>query len=135
MDFSSQRRKATPINQKTIGLTKEGKVSFEGKMKNGKQDGLWITFFPDGRPRWKGVKKEGLSHGTFHLCGIRMAKRKWKAVTKRVKNTVLSIMWHLNGTKWKEQHHLQGKPAGKWRTWNNLGQLLDEVDHEKKGQQ
>ena len=36
-------------------------------MKNGKQHGLWITFFPDGRPRWKGLKKEGLSHGPFTM--------------------------------------------------------------------
>ena len=117
----------------TIGLTKEGKVSFEGKMKNGKQHGLWITFFPDGRPRWKGIKKEGLSHGPFTMW-YPNGKKKMEGSYKDGKKHGLSTMWHLNGTKWKEQHHLEGKPTGKWRSWNKLGQLLDEVDYEKNGQ-
>ena len=29
----------------TVGLTDSGKVSFQGKLKNGKPDGEWITFF------------------------------------------------------------------------------------------
>jgi antitoxin component YwqK of YwqJK toxin-antitoxin module len=117
----------------TIGLTKEGKVSFEGKMKNGKQHGSWITFFPDGRPRWKGLKKEGLSHGPFTMW-YPDGKKKMEGSYKDGKKHGLSTMWHLNGTKWKEQHHLEGKPTGKWRSWNKLGQLLDEVDYEKNGQ-
>jgi antitoxin component YwqK of YwqJK toxin-antitoxin module len=43
-------------------------------------------------------------------------------------------MWHLNGTKWKEQHHQQGEPIGKWKAWNDLGQVIEEVDHKNNGQ-
>ena len=127
-------KKENDTNQsETIGLTKEGKVSFEGKMKNGKQHGLWITFFPDGRPRWKGLKKEGLSHGPFTMW-YPDGKKKMEGNYKDGKKHGVSTMWHLNGTKWKEQHHLQGEPIGKWKAWNDLGQVIEEVDHKNNGQ-
>ena len=51
----------------TVGLTSEGKVSFEGEMKNGKPHGEWTTFFPDGRPSGKWNQNEGVSHGPFTM--------------------------------------------------------------------
>ena len=42
----------------------------------------------------------------------------------------LSTMWHLNGSKWREQKHIHGEPSGKWRTWDERGELIEEIDHE-----
>ena len=69
----------------TVGLTSEGKVSFEGEMKNGKPHGEWTTFFPDGRPRWKGNKNEGVSHGPFTMW-YQDGRKKWKETTRMVKS-------------------------------------------------
>ena len=42
-----------------------------------------------------------------------------------------SIMWHLNGMKWREQNHQNGKPVGVWKSWDDRGELLEEIVHEK----
>jgi antitoxin component YwqK of YwqJK toxin-antitoxin module len=112
----------------TIGLTQEGKVSFEGEMKDGKPHGDWTTFFEDGRPRWKGVKKEGVSHGPF-IMWYPNGKRKIEGNYLEGKKHGLSTMWHLNGAKWKEQTHQYGKASGTWRTWDNNGELQETIDH------
>ena len=112
----------------TIGLTQEGKVSFEGEMKDGKPHGDWTTFFEDGRPRWKGVKKEGVSHGPF-IMWYPNGKRKIEGNYLEGKKHGLSTMWHLNGAKWKEQTHQDGKPSGTWRIWNDNGELQESIDH------
>ena len=112
----------------TIGLTKEGKVSFEGELKDGKPHGAWTTFFPDGRPRWKGVKKEGVSHGPFTMW-YPSGKRKIEGNYQEGKKHGISTMWHLNGAKWKEQSHQDGAPSGVWQTWDNNGVLQASDDH------
>ena len=88
-------------------------------MGNNTADGLLFSRWP---PRWKGLKKEGLSHGPFTMW-YPDGKKKMEGNYKDGKKHGLSTMWHLNGTKWKEQHHLQGEPIGKWKTWNDLGQF------------
>ena len=112
----------------TIGLTREGKVSFEGELKDGKPHGDWTTFFPDGRPRWKGVKKEGISHGPFTMW-YPSGKRKVEGNYQEGRKHGISTMWHLNGAKWKQQSHQNGAPSGMWQTWDNNGVLLESVDH------
>ena len=113
----------------TVGLTSEGKVSFEGEMKNGKPHGEWTTFFPDGRPRWKGNKNEGVSHGPFTMW-YQDGRKKMEGNYENGKKHGLSTMWHLNGSKWREQRHIQGEPSGYWRTWNQKGELIEEIDYE-----
>ena len=113
----------------TVGLTKEGKVSLEGKFKDGKPHGTWITFFPDGRPRWKGNKKEGLSHGPY-IMWYPNGKKKMEGSYKNGQKEGLSTIWHINGEKWKEQKHKLGKPVGIWKTWNDQGVLTEEINHD-----
>ncbi len=116
----------------TVGLTEKGKISFEGKMKNGKPHGEWTTFFPDGRPRWNGNKNEGISHGPYTMW-YQEGRKKMEGEYKNGQKHGQSTMWHLNGAKWKEQKHMDGKPSGKWRTWNNQGVLIEEIDHTLNG--
>ena len=111
----------------TVGLTKDGKLSFEGKLKDGKPHGDWITFFGDGRPRWKGTKKEGLSHGPFTMW-YPNGKKKIEGIYEDGQKHGLSTIWHLNGAKWKEQSHNYGEPSGIWRTWNENGVLTESID-------
>ena len=119
--------KADDNNQSgTVGLTKDGKVSFEGELKNGKPHGTWYTFFPDGRPRWKGNKKEGVSHGPF-IMWYPNGEKKMEGSYENGKKHGVSTAWHLNGVKWKEQIHKSGKPVGVWKTWNDKGVLTEQT--------
>ena len=69
----------------TVGLTQEGKVSFEGDMKNGNpmETGplSFLTDDQDGR-----VLKKRESATALSPCGIRMEKEKWKGITKKEKS-------------------------------------------------
>ena len=114
----------------TVGLTKTGNVSFEGKLKDGKPEGEWTTFFPDRRPRWKGQKKDGLNHGPFTMWYPEGLK-KMEGIYENGKKHGLSTMWHLNGAKWREQHHYFGSPVGNWKTWNNQGEMIENINHNK----
>jgi antitoxin component YwqK of YwqJK toxin-antitoxin module len=38
----------------------------------------------------------------------------------------------MNGEKWREQWHEKGTPVGIWKTWNEAGELIEEVSHEPR---
>ena len=112
--------------QESIGLTKDGAVSYKGEMKNGKPEGSWTTFFPDGKKRWQGVKKDGLNHGPFTMW-YPGGEVKMKGTYLNGKKDGLSTMWYEDGTKWREQSHRDGRPTGTWKTWNPEGVLIEEL--------
>ena len=93
------KSKADGNKSETVGLTSDGKVSFEGKMQNGKPHGEWVTFYPEGRPRWKGIKNEGVSHGPFTMW-YQNGRKKIECTFENTVKQGLSTMWHLTGSKW-----------------------------------
>lgn len=42
-----------------------GKVEFEGEVKNGLKEGLWIYYYANGQKEMEGVYKDGLKEGTW----------------------------------------------------------------------
>ena len=49
--------------EESVGVNEIGEIVYKGGFKNGKPEGEWTTFFADGKPRWKGTKRDGLNHG------------------------------------------------------------------------
>ena len=39
------------------------------------------------------------------------------------------ISWHLNGMKWHQRFFSLGTPVGLWKTWDDQGKLLSEVEY------
>ena len=64
------------------------------------------------------------------LCGIQRVEKMEGSYKDGLKHGP-SIMWHLNGMKWREQNHQNGKPVGVWKSWDDRGELLEEIVHEK----
>ena len=132
-----KKEKTNSNTQESVGISKEGELTYKGDFKDGKPEGLWTTFFPNGRPRWQGVKKDGLNHGSFTMWYEDGSKR-MKGTYERGKKHGKSTAWHPNAVKWLEQWHHHGTPVGLWRNWNNQGELIDETehpDHESKATQ
>ena len=40
------------------------------------------------------------------------------------------ISWHLNGMKWHQRKYYHGKPVGSWKSWDDSGILLNEINHD-----
>ena len=115
--------------KESVGFTEDGTLAYKGRLKNEKADGEWTTFYPDGRLRWQGMKENGINNGPFTMWypdGKIKMRGQYKEGGKDGKSTI----FHLNGAKWREQWHENGKPVGIWKTWNGAGELIEEVSHE-----
>jgi len=118
----------------SVGFSKQGHLSYKGDFKDDKPHGLWTTFFPDGKPRWQGHKKEGLNHGQYAMWYENGRKRMEGAYENGQKHG-RSISWHPNGVKWQYKFHQFGEPKGTWSTWDNQGNLISKVNHEKPSEE
>jgi hypothetical protein len=117
-------------NDQSIGYKKDGSIAYKGNLKNNKPEGTWSTFYPDGKKLWQGVKKNGVNDGPFTMWypnGKVKMKGQYKKGLKEGKSTI----YHLSGNLWKEQWHQVGNPSGEWSTWNEDGDLIEEIAQDK----
>jgi antitoxin component YwqK of YwqJK toxin-antitoxin module len=114
--------------KETVGFNEDGTLAFKGFIKKGKSDGKWSTFFPDGRLRWQGGKENGINNGPFTMW-YPNGKVKMRGNYKQGGKDGESIIFHMNGAKWREQWHENGKPVGIWKTWDETGNLVEELNH------
>ena len=113
--------------KETVGFNVDGTLAFKGFINKGKSDGKWSTFYPDGRLRWQGGKENGISNGPFTMWypdGKVKMRGQYKQGGKEGKSTI----FHMSGAKWKEQWHEKGKPVGIWKTWDETGNLVEELN-------
>ena len=118
----------------SVGFSNKGHLSYKGEFKNDKPHGLWTTFFPDGKPRWQGYKKEGINHGRYTLWYDNGRKR-MEGTYENGKKQGLSTSWHPNGAKWQHQLHVAGQPKGTWKTWDPKGNLISQIFHKQNADQ
>lgn len=114
--------------ESSVGFTKEGHVSYKGDFKNGKAEGLWTTFFPDGKPRWEGIKKNGMNNGPFTMW-YENGRKKLEGFYLNGKKHGKSTAWYQNGAKWQHKFHQDGSPTGTWKKWDENGKLISEITH------
>lgn len=112
----------------SVGFSQEGHISYEGNFKNGKAEGLWTTFFPDGKPRWQGIKKQGINDGPFTLW-YENGRKKLTGTYLKGKKHGPTIAWYPNGSKWQQKFFKEGNPTGKWKTWDENGNIISEVSY------
>jgi len=114
-------------NDQSVGFTQAGVLAYKGELKDGKPEGPWTTFFPDGSVRWKGIKKDGVNHGPFTMW-YENGKVKMSGNFKNGKKDGKSTIWFQSGKKWREQWHENGEPSGIWKTWNENGELVETLN-------
>jgi antitoxin component YwqK of YwqJK toxin-antitoxin module len=114
----------------SVGFSQEGHLTYEGDFKDGKPEGLWTTFFPDGKPRWQGIKKNGFNHGPFKMW-YENGRKKLEGTYHEGKKHQSSTAWYPDGTRWQHKFYKHGTPTGTWKTWDEMGNLVSEIFHEK----
>ena len=115
--------------EESIGVNEKGEVVYKGYFKEGKPEGKWTTFFPDGKPRWEGTKVNGLNHGKYAMW-YENGRKKLEGTFMQGEKHGQEISWHLNGMKWHQRNFYHGKPVGLWKSWDASGILLNEINHD-----
>jgi antitoxin component YwqK of YwqJK toxin-antitoxin module len=86
---------------------KNGVIRIRGMMKDGKREGLWKSWYEDGKP-W--------SETTF------------KAGIKNGKTTT----WYENGNKRYEGEYSNDEESGNWTFWDESGKEVSKQDYGRK---
>lgn len=105
----------TPLAQPGRKLTgndfqefyKNGKLRMEGKLINGKREGVWKSYYEDGNLWSVGMYVNGKRQGT-------------------------GVVFYSNGKKYMEGDYKDDVRDGKWFFYNEKGDLIKEVDFNKK---
>jgi antitoxin component YwqK of YwqJK toxin-antitoxin module len=105
--FPETKKDSLIQNGEYIQYYKNGVTKIRGMMKDGKRDGLWKSFYENGSPWSETTFKDGLKEG--------------KTTT-----------WYENEKKRYEGYYKMDAESGKWLYWNEKGELVTEVDHDKK---
>ena len=121
----------TPYTGKVFRFHENGQMARETSWKEGKQDGLGVTWYENGQKNgevnWKNGKKDGLALH-WHESG----QKKGEANYKDDKRDGLVVEWHENGQKLFGGNFKDGKKDGVWTQWHESGRKSME-SHYKDG--
>jgi len=119
-----------------------GQYRSKGKLKNGKMDGKWISWYKNGQKEMEGNVNSVLSEGTFIYWHKEGEKWKEENITNGGKDNKITYWingnkseekyfegdtlvkrhtWRENGNKWKQLNFKNGERHGKRITWNKDG--------------
>ncbi|MCP4922560.1 MAG: toxin-antitoxin system YwqK family antitoxin [bacterium] len=117
----------TPYTGKSFLLYKNGQKKSEGNWKNGKQDGLWVTWYKNGNYQTAGKMKDGKEDG-LSTHWYENGQREVQGNYKNGKLNGLREQWHENGQKMFETNWKDGEilPARKY--WNSKGEPVDSLE-------
>jgi antitoxin component YwqK of YwqJK toxin-antitoxin module len=82
-----------------------GQLRMEGPLVNRRREGLWKSFYEDGKIWSEGEYKDGLRDG-------------------------ITITYHPNGVKRFEGAFYKSKKSGIWKFWDDKGEFVKEMDFE-----
>lgn len=102
-----------------------GRLKAEGRMIDGKEEGLWKEYYESGEKRAELNFKDGLRQG--HVTVF------WTNGKKKGEGEYLAdqyhghwMSWYENEMKEEEGELVQGKEIGSWRKWRRTGSLESE---------
>ena len=72
----------------------------KGHVRDGKKEGLWISYYPNGEKSRETNYEKGIENGSW-------------------------IMWHENGNLYIEQTKVNGKTTGIWKEYYENGQIRE----------
>jgi antitoxin component YwqK of YwqJK toxin-antitoxin module len=100
-----------PYTGDVFELYKDGGRKYTGSLKDGKEDGLWTSWYENGQKSEEGTYKDGKEDGLW-------------------------TSWYENGQKSEEGTYKDGKEDGLWTSWYENGQKRGEwtyKDGKKEG--
>lgn len=86
----------------------DGSTKIKGHMRNGKRQGVWSCYFPDGKAQSFCDYEDGVLTGT-------------------------SVVYHPNGTTYYTGNYHHGHEVGLWRFYDEKGSLVKSVTYDSTG--
>ncbi|MFP6855512.1 MAG: toxin-antitoxin system YwqK family antitoxin [Opitutales bacterium] len=112
-------------NGEFLGWYPNGLQQIQGSFLNGKEHGAWTTWDENGSKTWEGHRKNGKLHGNvtrwFH-SGFKKTEGFYENGLKSGEE----IVWHRNGHVWQRRTYGKGKKEGRWTFFDNTGRLIME---------
>jgi len=107
-DSAGQLQAAKPAgimyNGDTVKRYPNGVIEMKGMMGGGLRQGQWVAFFPNGNVQSECQYKDNVAHGR-------------------------TTVYRENGTKYWDGFYNKGRQVGKWKYWDEQGQLVAEKDY------
>ena len=120
----------TPYTGKVFGLHKNGQKSGEANYKDGKADGLGVSWYENGQKE----SEVNFKDGNFDGLVVEWHENGQKAIEKNFKNGKpdgLLVNWHENGQKAYEANFKDGKRISE-KFWNSKGEPVDTIEEARK---
>ena len=88
----------------------------QGKIKDGKQDGLWVAYFSNGGLWSKGTFKDGKKDGPW-VAYYDNGQIQYKGTFKDGEEDGLWVGYYVNGQLWSKGTYKDGEEDGLWVTY------------------
>ena len=105
-----------------------GKPAQEGQFQDGKQTGLWTTWYVNGQKESEGNWADGIRNGPWTLWHDNRQK-KWDGVFKDGSKDGLCTQWNASGIKLFEEEWKDGKQTA-IRKWDEEGNQVEPTGKE-----
>ena len=118
----------TPYTGKVFLFHENGQKEMKGNYKDGKKDGLDVSWYENGQKwsetNWKDGKEDGL-HVWWYDNGQKSMEQNYKKGWREG----LFVSWHENGQKSSEVNYKDGKKEGLYVSWRQNGQKSGEINY------
>ena len=99
-------KKSEKLPFKEIQYYQDGKKKMEGTFKEGKRDGKWFYWYPDGKLWTEGNYEMEIEQG-------------------------YKVVYHENGQKYYEGNFKDGSRVGVWKFYDTTGALIKQIEYGK----
>jgi antitoxin component YwqK of YwqJK toxin-antitoxin module len=110
-----------------VSWHQNGTKAAEVNHKDGKQEGLSVRWHQNGTKAAEGNYKDGKADG-LSVKWYENGQKKAEVNHKDGKKDGLSVKWHQNGTKAAEGNYKDGEVDGLWLIWHENGQKMAEAN-------
>ncbi|MDA7681354.1 SHD1 domain-containing protein [Verrucomicrobiales bacterium] len=118
----------TPYTGKSYALHPNGQKYFEANYKDGKKEGLSVSWDENGKKSSESNSKDGKKEG-LEVFWYQNGQKRSEVNFKDGKLDGLSVLWFENGQKWSELNRKDGKLDGLKTSWHKNGQKRLEVNY------
>ena len=118
----------TPFTGKVYKLHPNGQKKGEATAKDGKRDGIAMTWYENGQKEFEEYYKDGKLEGPSNAW-YENGQKKGELNAKDGKIEGLFVEWHENGQKKRETTFKIGKRVGLWLEWYDNGQMKKEINY------
>ena len=104
----------------------------EGTYWNGKQEGVWLTYFPTGERLDASTFVEGVKHGPSMMWYVTGELTSEGVYNQGKMDGTWDFRWFNPKIKTATMKFCEGVPCKTWTTWGHDGKVVDQIEIERR---